>query len=281
MFNLIKMDIYRLIHSTSTWVTMLFVVLLSVFCVFMTNTDIQLMEDDPQSVITEESDERTIGIMVEADPEWATGKIEIGSIISVEVRSGMLALLCIIFAALFSNAEQKNGFIKNIAGQFPGRGKLIISKIVALAVQVFMMLLVFSLVAAATGFVLWGNRFYMGSIVALLQFLGVQYLLHLGFASVIMFLCILTRSTAFGMTTGILACSGILVPIYSGINKLVYDIKPGWNFNINNYVLDGNITLIRLNAVSDVMLRGVLVGIAFTVVFTILAMAVMKKRDIR
>lgn len=281
MFNLIKMDIYRLIHSTSTWVTMLFVVLLSVFCVFMTNTDIQLMEDDPQSVITEESDERTIGIMVEADPEWATGKIEIGSIISVEVRSGMLALLCIIFAALFSNAEQKNGFIKNIAGQFPGRGKLIISKIVALAVQVFMMLLVFSLVAAATGFVLWGNRFYMGSIVALLQFLGVQYLLHLGFASVIMFLCILTRSTAFGMTTGILACSGILVPIYSGINKLVYDIKPGWNFNINNYVLDGNISLVRLNAVSDVMLRGVLVGIAFTVVFTILAMAVMKKRDIR
>lgn len=281
MFNLFKMDMYRLLHSASTWIILFFVVVLSVFCVVMTNTDIELMEKNPETVMTEQTEERMVGIMVEPDSEWITGYIEAGSVISAEVRSEILALLCVIFAAVFTNAEYKNGFIKNIVGQFPKRWKLILSKWLVIAIQVFVMLLVFVVVNGITGLILWKNHFYMGSVLTLLQFLGTQYLLHLGVASVIMFLSILTYSTAFGMTTGILVCSGLLVPIYSMINKFVYDIRPGWDFDLNNYLLDGNITMLQLSSETDILLRAVFVGIAFIMFSAIFAMIIIKKRDIR
>ena len=281
MFNLFEMDMYRLLHSASTWIILFFVVVLSVFCVVMTNTDIELMEKNPETVMTEQTEERMVGIMVEPDSEWITGDIEAGSVISAEVRSEILALLCVIFAAVFTNAEYKNGFIKNIVGQFPKRWKLILSKWLVIAIQVFVMLLVFVVVNGITGLILWKNHFYMGSVLTLLQFLGTQYLLHLGVASVIMFLSILTYSTAFGMTTGILVCSGLLVPIYSMINKFVYDIRPGWDFDLNNYLLDGNITMLQLSSETDILLRAVFVGIAFIMFSAIFAMIIIKKRDIR
>ena len=281
MFNLIKMDTYRLIHSRSTWIILIFVIALAIFSAVMTDSDIELMKSDPVNAVTEEESGRQIGIAVWPDPEWMTGKIEVGRLISSEIKSGLLSILCVIFAAMFANAEQKNGYIKNIIGQFPGRGVLIISKFTAIAIQVFFMIVVFSLVTAATGFILWGSDLYMGSVLSLCKFLGVQYLLHLGFALLIMFLSILTRSTAFSMTAGILICAGLEVPICSAVNKMVYDINPVWEFDINNYLLDGNITMTGISASSDEMMRSVLVGVAFAFAAVILAITVIKRRDVR
>lgn len=280
MFNLIKMDIHRLFYSKSTWVIFFFVAVLSVFSVTMTNTDIHMMKEEP-SATEETMDERQIGISVEADSEWVDGDIEIGSIISVEMRSALLAILCVIFTALFINAEQKNGYIKNIAGQFPRREKLVASKFIAIAFQIFLMMLVFIIGTIVSGFVLWGNRFYLGSSAPILRYLGSQYLLHLGFAALTMLLCMLTRSSAFSMTSGILLCSGLAVPVYAVVNKIVSDMKPGLKFDINHYVLDGNITMMTLGSASDVLVRGAVVGAAFAIVSVILSMIMIKKRDVR
>lgn len=280
MFNLIKMDIHRLFYSKSTWVIFFFVAVLSVFSVTMTNTDIHMMKEEP-SAAEETMDERQIGISVEADSEWVDGDIEIGSIISVEMRSALLAILCVIFTALFINAEQKNGYIKNIAGQFPRREKLVASKFIAIAFQIFLMMLVFIIGIIVSGFVLWGNRFYLGSSAQILRYLGSQYLLHLGFAALTMLLCMLTRSSAFSMTSGILLCSGLAVPVYAVVNKIVSDMKPGLKFDINHYVLDGNITMMTLGSASDVLVRGAVVGAAFAIVSVILSMIMIKKRDVR
>lgn len=280
MFNLIKMDIHRLFYSKSTWVIFFFVAVLSVFSVTMTNTDIHMMKEEP-SATEETMDERQIGISVEADSEWVDGDIEIGSIISVEMRSALLAILCVIFTALFINAEQKNGYIKNIAGQFPRREKLVASKFIAIAFQIFLMMLVFIIGIIVSGFVLWGNRFYLGSSAQILRYLGSQYLLHLGFAALTMLLCMLTHSSAFSMTSGILLCSGLAVPVYAVVNKIVSDMKPGLKFDINHYVLDGNITMMTLGSASDVLVRGAVVGAAFAIVSVILSMIMIKKRDVR
>ena len=91
MFNLIKMDIHRLLHSKSTWIMICFVIGLAVFSVTMTNSDIEFMKDNPAAV-TETMEERPVGIYVEAQPEWVNGTIEIGSVVSVEMRSQLLAM---------------------------------------------------------------------------------------------------------------------------------------------------------------------------------------------
>ena len=280
MFNLIKMDIHRLLHSKSTWIMICFVIGLAVFSVTMTNSDIEFMKDDPAAV-TETMEERPVGIYVEAQPEWVNGTIEIGSVVSVEMRSQLLAILCVIFAAIFTNADYKNGYIKNIAGQFPRREQLVASKFIVIAFQVLVMVVVFTISIVVSGYVMWGSDFYLGSVTELFQYLGVQYLLHLGIAAVMMLLCILTYSTAFSMTSGILLCSGLEVPIYSLINKAINGLKTGLEFDINKYILDGNITMLLYDSTSEVMVRGVAVGVAFAIVSLFISTIIVKKRDIR
>ena len=281
MFNLIRMDMHRLIHSTSAWIVLLFVIVVAVFGVAMTNMDIQATLENPSAAIEETSSGQQIGISVTADPKWASGEIEIGDIFSIELSASLLALLCVIFSALFTNAEQKNGYIKNIAGQFPHRGELIASKLFAVAVQVLVMLLLFFITVVVSGYAFWGDKFYLGSMFSVLKVFGTQYLLHLGLSALIMFFCIFTRSTAFGITAGILISSNMAAPIYMSINKFIADFNPHWDFDISEYVLDGNITRIAVDSTADVISRAVIVGIAFTAVFTALAMLTIKKRDIR
>lgn len=282
MFNLIKMDMHRLLHSISTWVIILFTVLAAVFSIAMTNMDIQESQKAGTAVVAEDtSSEALVGIYVTGNDEWASGTIELDDVISMELQSGLTAMLCVIFAALFANADQKNGYIKNIAGQFPRREKLILSKFIVIAVQIFMILFVFVAVATVSSFIFWGDRIYMESWISLAKALGVQYLLHLGLSVLTMFLSILTRSTAFSTTAGILICSGLTAYLYIGINQIIANIKPSWNFDINNYALESNIKMIDVNTVSNEMLRGAAVGIVFATVFVVLAMITMRKRDVR
>lgn len=281
MFNLIKMDMHRLIHSVSTWVLIIFTALAAIFSIAMTNMDIQASQEDPTPIIEDASSEELAGIYVTGTPEWANGNIELGDVICMEVQSGLTAILCVIFASLFACADHKNGFIKNIAGQYPRRGKLILSKFVAIAIQVLVMLLVFVAVAVISSFIFWGENVYLASYLPLLKVLGVQYLLHLGIATLIMFLSILTRSTAFSSTAGIVLCSGLTAYLYSGINQIVSTIRPSWNFDINNYVLESNIKIVGLDAVSTTLLQGAVVGIVFIIISVALSMVTMQKRDVR
>ena len=133
MLNLLRMDLHRMGRSASTWVILACTVLVALFCVAMTDGDIQDMADDPQYLAQVQGEgagtqNRSVGIYVEADANWVDGPIEAGDIVSAEFHSGMLALLCVIFTAMFVYAEQKNGYVKNLAGQFPHRGLLVLSK---------------------------------------------------------------------------------------------------------------------------------------------------------
>ena len=286
MFNLVKMDLYRLFHSLSARVILLITVCLAFFCVAMTQTDLQSMAEDPQysRQMQEEissNQERSIGIYTQTDPQWINGPIDAGELISSQLKSGILTLLVVIFTAIFVTAELKCGYLKNIAGQFPNREKLILSKLIVIALQVFLMMALFSAVILLSGMIFWNGRIVPGSLPWFCAFFGVQYLLHLGFASVILLLSGLTYSSAFSMTVGILACCGILVPIYSLINRVISQIRPGWNFDISRYMLDGNINMVGIGASSGLAFRSAMVGCAFTVICAILSMVIIKKRDIR
>lgn len=291
MFNLFRMDTYRLLHSKVTWVILVFVVALAIFSVVMTNSDIELMKEEAAETgvsnsvgvtVQEEGEEaRTFGIAIWPEDEWVSGDIEIGSLVSAETQSGLLLLLISIFTAIFVHAEQKNGYIKNIAGLFPKRGKIVLSKAITIAVYVLIMLALFMAVMVITGYVLWGDGFYMGSVPDFLKFFGTQYALHLGISMVIMLLCMLTRSSAFSMTAGILITAGLLAPVYSIVNKLVNDTHPGWEFDLNRYTLDGCISMTQAGADAETLLRAVIVGVAFIIASLLLSMVIMKKRDIR
>ena len=283
MLNLIKMDLYRMVHTVSVWILLVFVLGIAAFCVSMTNLDLAAMEEDVQYAreMETENEEVQIGVYSETNPDWVTGKISAGELISSEIQSGVLVILCVIFTAIFASAEQRNGYIKNIGGQIRNRGKLAVSKLAAVAIWVLIAEAVFSMTVILTGWLFWGERLWLEPADKILPFLGVQYFLHLGFSALVLFLCILSNSSGFGMAAGLLMALGVLNPVYVLINQGLTQLRPGWEADIRNCMLEGNLGTAGFGAANELLLRGAAVGAVFILLSAGLAMAVLKKRDVR
>lgn len=284
MLNLIKMDIYRLLHAVSTWVMMGIMVLIAVVCVGATRADLNAMAEDPayteQAVSTAE-DEVVYGIVMDTDPEWIHGEVPASQMLGLLLNSGILMIFCAIFVSLFVGAEHRSGYLKNIAGQLPYRGQLALSKFIAIAVEVLLMFAIYTVFCIASGYIFFGDQFTLGSVAGLFKMLGTQYLLHLGFSALIMFLCMVTGSTAFGMGVGILGCSGLTSLLYSGINWVIQKIHSGVNFDFGRYMLDTNVYAISGASAANDILRAVLVACVFAVLAVGFSALVMQKRDIK
>ncbi len=94
-------------------------------------------------------------------------------------------LLVAIFMSLFVSAEQKNGFIKNIAGQQKFRGLLIGSKIVVAAVFVAVVFISTIIFMIATTLIVYEGNVTLGFDAEFFKAVGVQYLLHFALAMLI------------------------------------------------------------------------------------------------
>ena len=97
--------------------------------------------------------------------------------------------------------------------------------------------------------IFYGNQFAIGSFSSLILLLGVQYFLHLGFACVIVFICVLTKSSAFTMASGIL-------------------------------MVDYNISAYNLETLANGSFRAIAVGFIFVIISAVCACIVIEKRDV-
>ena len=86
MTNMIKMDLYRLFRSTSTWIVILAAAILAFLSDMLvhTNTSILLYSNA-------------------------------GELLAAQINRGILMVLCTVSVIIFVSAKYKNGFIKNIA----------------------------------------------------------------------------------------------------------------------------------------------------------------------
>lgn len=280
MLNLIKMDLYRLFRSITTWIMCLVTIGMVVFTVSMTKYDLSLMKEDIAvdraevgTNITDEEIEVVIGITADTKDEWVTGDIEFSDLLNTQIGSGTFLILVSIFVTLFVCAEQKNGYIKNIAGQFPNRAVLVLSKTVAVGVQVLFLFLVLTVAMFITGKICFGSSLVLGSAGDLLKALGGQYVLHFAFASLILCLSILFNSSALSMTLGIL--------VSCKVTSLLYALTERFGADISKYAVEVNVT--RYAQVTDrgEILTMLLSAVAVIVVAIGLAAIVMQKRDVK
>ena len=279
MFNLIKMDLYRLLRSNSTYVMVILTASIAVFSIYTVYLVQNMTEKDlPPSTesIDTESDDLSFGIYVDTDPQWINGDIDYSEMLGTHLQSGLMLILVSVFASLFVAAERKNGFVKNIAGQFRNRRIMVAAKLAVIAVQVLILLVTFALSVLIGCLIFWGDQIVLTSIPKLLQLAGLQYLLHFAFACLIIFLCLLTNSAAFSMTTGILLCSGFGGLIYGLIDRVA-----GNSFRIEKYMLESNISSVGAGVPSDVVIQAMFIGIGYILVTMILSMLIVQKRDIK
>ena len=287
MYNLIKMNLYQLIHSISIKILILCTIGLALFCIAMTKVDLNALENEPVSAteaeMTEPEPNQTdiqFGIYTETPSEWVTGKISYPDLLTAQLQSKILLVLIAVFTTIFVAAERKNGFIKNIAGHFPNRGIMVAAKLIAIAVQVLIMFAIFALFNLIFSFSLLGDRITLGSATEFLKLTGIQYLLHFAFACLITFLCLLTNSSAMSMTVGILL-SGGLISMILGMIEHAIQITLWKSFHFTEYTLDYNIASINAESTSKLITTGVLTSLAFILATTAFSVLIVQKRDIR
>lgn len=279
MFNLIKMDLCRLFRSVSTYVMITLAAVFAVFAIFVTNYSLSQLKDEPTSVPENTEinpNDFSLGFFSDTNPDLIKGDIDFTEMLGAQIKTKVLLLLVSVFVTLFVTSERKNGFIKNIAGQFRNRGVMVMAKTVSVAIQTFILLAVFAVFAFFSCIVIWGDRIVLNSIWELMKMMGIQYSLHFAFACLIAFLCFLTNSSALSMTIGILICSGFSSPVYYLINQAI-----GKSFRIERYMLEANISYIGAGAASDTAVRAVVAATSFILVTMILSALTVQKRDIK
>ncbi len=303
MFNLIKMDLHRLFRSVS-----LIVMVAVCFGIAAINTAVTkyfpVTYESAEAILSMEVEMENSGTL-EAEFEGAVydatletmediennapgiidefleTKTDFASLFESILTGGFLTLLTAIFVTIFVCAEQKNGFIKNIAGQHSFRGSLVISKTVTAAVQVAVLFAASAVFTIITQAIAFGDEFALGLNAKFFGVVALQYLVHLAFAVVVIFVCILTRSSAFSMTIGVLLSSGFFSFIYAFVNSIVQKLDGFKDFNIMNYMIDQCALTVTGSAGTEAFVRTTIVAAAYIVVAGAGAMVLMQKRDVK
>lgn len=280
MLNLIKMDLYRLFRSSTTWIMFLVTAGMVIFGVSVTKFEVSNMDLDTVSEtkeiganISEDSVDINFGISSTTMPEWATGEVDFADLVNSQVGSGLFLIVVSIFVTLFVCGEYKNGYIKNIAGQFPNRGILIVSKAIAVGVQILSMFLVLVLSMFVTGKICFGDKLVLESLGALWKGMGGQFVLHYAFAGLILCLSVLFQSSALSMTIGIL--------ISCKVTSLLYMLTDRLSIDLTRFALETNVT--RYTTVTEGKeILEILLSAAVIFAVTIgTSIIVMQKRDVK
>ncbi len=295
MFNLIKMDLYRMVQSVSFKVMLVVVAAIAFFTIGMTSYDVKNMQEQQeevlsQPVVQEENVQASeaedgpkltfeFGFTMDADYGWGT-KVPFSDLMNENFKSRILLLLCVIFVPLFVNAEYKNGYIKNIAGQLSNRGTLVISKLVAVALQVLILFIGYIFWSLIAGKIFFGSTMVFGNTGKLLGCTALHYVLCLAISYVVLMMTLLAKSSALPLTFGILCSTGFLGLLYSGINIAIASITGKEGFDIGLYTPEMNVVQISFDMTTDTVTRVVLVGLVYAAVAAGIAITVMKKRDV-
>lgn len=309
MMRLMKMELYRLFHTISTYVMIAVLAGVAVLLMLLVKVNLYTTEVERETTVQEigtesevpaesfasgfsagwasageESTEEsfTFDITIQTDENWIGGGIGAGAILMSQLNSCLVVVFIAIFVPLFVNAEQKRGYIKNIAGQIPRREMLALSKMPAVAVQVFVLLTVYSIANLAAEAVFFRERIVWDSVGALLQTLGMQYVLHTAWGCLIALFTIMTRSTAFAMTTGILLASGIAEMLLTYLNRAICAIIPSAEqLNLMHYTLNYATGVATAQSTMRQLGGCAVLAVIYFVISAVLAGIVYRKRDVR
>lgn len=269
MFNLLRMDLYRMIRSKALYFCLAFLLVTIFLCygiVFLTGT--------PEG--RELAPKIGMGALTEGEPEEADileGMTVIEMIRQSFMDGGSYSLVLGIVTALFVCMDFQSGFVKNIMTLHRKRWKYIGSKLMTIGIVNFFCLII------CFGFGLVMNLLFhrmvpLGKGMDLVFYLTWAWFVMNAFAALIILVCILTRSIAAGIAASILLGSGlVLYPVYGLTNLFGLG---GWF----HYTIYYNISTGPSGYRTITDLRALVIGIIFLVLYGFLSMTALSKQDI-
>ena len=296
MFNAIRMDVYRLFKTKSTYIILVIMIALSVMGTGLMSVMTEMTEAEGQQVQTEQmsdnADYAGDDDQLYEDTEGAQSQFSVSvsesdpdendnSVLSFAMSdiSGLQAgLFIIIFTVLFSMADINSGFIKSIGGQVKGRGVLIVSKMVAIAIFTAIVIIADFLTQLIAVNIFFDDA-VVGSASEIVRLLSSQFVLNFALAVLMMAIAMIIKNNVVSMIIGVCMCTGIFELIFMGINYLMDKI--GFNdFDINNILITGKIQSVTIGADASDIGYALLAAAIYIAVSVFAVYNVFKHRDI-
>ena len=296
MFNAIRMDVYRLFKTKSTYIILVIMLALSVMGTGLMSVMTEMTGAERQQVQTEQmsdnADYAGEDDQFNEDTEGAQSQLSVSvseidpdendnSVLSFAMSdiSGLQAgLFIIIFTVLFSMADINSGFIKSIGGQVKGRGVLIVSKIAAIAIFTAIVIIADFLTELIAVNIFFDDA-VVGSASEIVRLLSSQFVLNFALAILMMAIAIIIKNNVVSMIIGVCMCSGIFELIFMGINYLMDKI--GFDdFDINNILITGKIQNVTIGADAADIGYALLTAAIYIAVSVFAVYNVFKHRDI-
>lgn len=276
MLKLFKSDIYRLSKTTSFKVILVISALLALFSVGFSNMIINIMPAAASST-------QELQAMASVYPAlgWhMNGGTDILTFLNVVYGTGAL-FVAALFAALFFSSEHEKGFDKNIAGQIPNRGAMVVSKLFTLAVINVIIFAVYVLVGTAAGMLMLPVSIGFTFSAKALAVLGINLLNSFAISAIVTAMCIITNSKTAGIVFSIVFGFGVSTMIYSIANTALVNIAKVDNVDLSKFFPDGATAIASGSPTIANVAVAAGVCIAFIAVLTIVASMIMKKRDVK
>ncbi len=188
----------------------------------------------------------------------------------IKMGSNMM-LLNAIFILIFTNSEFSTGFIKNLVGKDDGRQLMMLSKS-AVALFFNLIMLFETCIAGMVLYVVINGSFDVednfGKFIAVFF---LQLILNTSFSTLMILVSNLLRNSAASMITGIvyISFSSIAYTLIDiVVNKVFYKdevtiselLMAGGKFNIEDYIVSGNITGIGISSTNSDCIRAAVVA---------------------
>ncbi len=289
MINAIKMDIYKMFKSKSTWILLFCIIAVSFATVGVMKITINQFKDNPallEQIEQASSDENvSVGFTAKTDniTDHINGmKFTVNELFSSMTNGSMISMLVAIFCLIFFNSELKSGYIKNLAGQFTRRRYLIFSKlVVAFLFTIFTF--AFSISAMILGSKVFLGYVISGGMLSLIKIVLTQFILMFAICALILFIVEWLRNTAGSITASMCIVAGIADVLVMFLSKLLTgnNIIKDKDFTLSKYILTGNISTIGPASSSKDMLTAVIVACVFLILSVVGSVFVLEKRDIK
>lgn len=296
MFNAIRMDVYRLFKTKSTYIILVIMIAMSVMGTGLMSVMTEMTGAESQQVQTEQmsdnADYAGEDDQFNKDTEGAQSQLSVSvseidpdendnSVLSFAMSdiSGLQAgLFIIIFTVLFSMADINSGFIKSIGGQVKGRGVLIVSKIAAIAIFTAIVIIADFLTELIAVNIFFDDA-VVGSASEIVRLLSSQFVLNFALAILMMAIAIIIKNNVVSMIIGVCMCTGIFELIFMGINYLMDKIGFS-DFDINNILITGKIQNVTIGADTADIGYALLTAAIYIAVSVLAVYNVFKHRDI-
>ena len=273
MWNLIKMDFYRLFSSKTIKIGAVIACLMCAGYMFISFGILAFAE------MAFEADPLAVEGLALFLPQisWMKG-VGFSEIVFGGTAVFSLFIGCMI-TANFIGSEQSCGYTKNFAGQLTDKGYMVISKFAVTSVAQLMILVVYTVVSAVLALLLFGKYINGYDIGALWAALGLRLMLYFAINAIVVFICTFTKSHAIAMVAGCIFGMGVTKVAYSAVEVLLSVLKV--HFPISNYMPDGINSQLALDTAGALSVRAIVVSVAFMAVFLASNYFVVRRRDVK